>query len=939
MVRAVFALRPSGLCEPMDALDGLDGPLGALSDDAPEKPHADVVLVGHVAAHARPHAVVAFAVARGPDLLLRRRLVAFGPRTPRSGERAPVPRFPIGPAAQVDGPSAEEPAGPWLLDPDAPRGPDGFGPVAPSNEPSIASPAQRLGPLRGGEQLLFVGLGERAEPFVARLPASIPYATLAAPGLAPTAVPLVGDTLAIDVDARRVLVTFRGLLRVEPGVSPFPLHVVSGLAPVRAVEELRGAPRDWPRGAASPPSKRPPRSVDGLAVHDESGFVSRCFSWSSGAAGGERVLVVRGTFDVLADGPARLAAAQGELEGDVFAGDDPHAALVRAGDLAPHKPEVDVLVRGTAHGAPGQTSALVTLRLGPLEARLVAVGPRRWQSDRTPSAPGPLEPVPLTWESAYGGPGFADNPVGTGHGPGTLPPRLEDPSRLLRVQGERVRPVAFAPIAPSWPSRARHLGTFDRAWQKSRWPAFPTDFDRAFFSAAPAALRARFVSPSEAFRITSVRPGGGPFEGRFPGLSPRAFTTSARGTVSELALVLDTVVLCPDEGQFQLTWRGRFAPTAGGDEVLRVTVLRDDEGAPTAPAVRLARVLALAEPQLAPTAGPPVDAPSAEPTSDPFSERKRAARGRPPAPPPPLDRTRALALLAANKPLARRDFSDANLEGLDFSGKDLRRAIFARAALGGARFDGAQLGGANFSAAQAENSSWNGADLTRADLGGANLDGASFVEAKLDDASFADAQLRRARFERARGERTRLSGAQLEGASLDGAVMPKAVLARAHLTDATLRGAVLNDAKLDDADARRACFDDASLENARLAGARLESAQLVGIRAQGASWEQALADGANLRGALLDGGVFTEAHLDGADLRGVSASRASFRGASLRHTRFDGAQLTEASLEDALLDGTSFRGACLFQAEVGGADGSRALLTLAQLEGTKWGPG
>jgi hypothetical protein len=452
VVRAVFALRPSGLCEPMETLDGLDGPLGALSDDAPEKPHADVVLVGHVAAHARPHAVVAFAVARGPDLLLRRRLVAFGPRTPRSGERAPVPRFPIGPAAQVDGPSADEPAGPWLLDPDAPRGPDGFGPLAPSKvEPSIAPPAQRLGPLRGGEQLLFVGLGERAEPFVARLPASIPYATLAAPGLAPTGVPLVGDTLAIDVDARRVLVTFRGLLRVEPGASPFPLHVVSGLAPVRAIEELRGAPRDWPRGAASPLPQKPPRSVDGLVLHDESGFVSRCFSWSSGAAGGERVLVVRGTFDVLADGPARLAAAQGELEGDLFAGDDPHAALVRAGDLAPHKPEVDVLVRGTAHGAPGQTSALVTLRLGPLEARVVAVGPRRWQSDRTPSAPGPLEPVPLTWESAYGGPGFADNPVGTGHAPGTLPPRLEDPSRLLRVQGERVRPVAFAPIAPSWP--------------------------------------------------------------------------------------------------------------------------------------------------------------------------------------------------------------------------------------------------------------------------------------------------------------------------------------------------------------------------------------------------------------------------------------------------------------------------------------------------------
>lgn len=942
VVRAVFALGPSGLCEPLDARDGLAGPLGALSDDASAKPHADVVLVGHVAAHTRPYAVVGLAVARGPDVLLRRRLVAFGPRLGRSGERSPIPRFPIGPAAHDDAPRGEEPAGPWLLDPDAPRGPDGWGPLPPSarrGEPSIAPTAQRMGPLRGGEQVLLVGLGGAAEPWSMRLPASTPYATVEGPGLAPTSVPLVGDTLAIDVDARCVLLTFRGsvpLLGAARALSSSDLHVVSGLAPVRAIEELRGSPRDWPRGAPSAPPRPPPRSVDRLQLHDDSGFVSRCFVSPTGPAQGERVLVVRGRFDVVRGASARLAEEQGKLAGDVFVADDPRGALLRAGDLAPHKREVDVLVRGAAHGAAGQTSALVTLRLGALEARLVALGPRRWRSDGTPSAPGPLEPVPLTWESAYGGPGFADNPVGTGHAPGTAPPRLEDPSRLLRVQGERVRPVAFAPVAPSWPGRATHLGTFDAAWQKSRWPAFPADFDEAFFSAAPPALRTRLVSPSEAFRLTSVCPGGGPFEGQLAGLFPRAFATTERGLVAELPLVLDTVLLCPDEARVELTWRGRFAPARGDDPLLRVTVLRDDERSPASALTCVARVLALAEPHLAPLGDPPPAL--AEPPADVFRERRRAARERPPAPPPPLDRARVLALLAANKSLAGRDLSDARLEGLDLSGKDLRRTIFARAELGGARFDGARLAGASFAGAHAENSTWDGADLSRADLAGATLDGASFVEARLDDASFAGARLVGAHLERARGERTRLAGAELERASLDGAVLPKAVLSRARLTGATLRAVTLDDAKLDDADARRACFEGASLENARFAGAALEGAVFAGVRARGASWEQASAHHADLRGALLEGGVLTDAELDEADLRGVAASRARFRGASLRKTRFDGAQLSEASFEEAELDGTSFRGACLFQAEVGGADARRAVLANAQLDGTKWSP-
>src|SRR6185503_326948 len=120
----------------------------------------------------------------------------------------------------------------------------------------------------------------------------------------------------------------------------------------------------------------------------------------------------------------------------------------------------------------GRTTALVRLELGPLIARLVALGPRVWEGQH-PGPPGPFEPVPLRYEHAFGGPDFDANPAGTGHAPGSLPPRLEDPDRLLRARSDRLSPACFAPIAPSWPARSALLGTYDRAWRRERWPYFP----------------------------------------------------------------------------------------------------------------------------------------------------------------------------------------------------------------------------------------------------------------------------------------------------------------------------------------------------------------------------------------------------------------------------------------------------------------------------------
>ena len=71
--------------------------------------------------------------------------------------------------------------------------------------------------------------------------------------------------------------------------------------------------------------------------------------------------------------------------------------------------------------------------------------------------------MPIDWTRAYGGKGFADNPLGKG----AAPPR--DDGRIVPVQniidpklgrdGARI-PAAYAPVDQMWPARAqagRHL--------------------------------------------------------------------------------------------------------------------------------------------------------------------------------------------------------------------------------------------------------------------------------------------------------------------------------------------------------------------------------------------------------------------------------------------------------------------------------------------------
>ncbi|MCA9621475.1 MAG: DUF2169 domain-containing protein, partial [Myxococcales bacterium] len=432
-------------------------------DCVPAKAGADVVVIG-VPHLPRGRRILGVALARGVEVLWARRWILSGEK----GEPSVM---------AFDGSAVD--LGPRAITFDG-------GSVADDVRCFNAAPVdQRLAGLEGGEQILLTGAGDA--DLATRLPAVTASALLGGEPLS-----LVGDTLEIDLERGLVSLIWRGH-RAFRGSPPEQVEVA--LVPLIALEEVEGEPRNWTRSACRPTPDQPPIFGDALPAT------------TLPAVDGRRPVVVKATFT----GDGALVEHQPLLSGDRPDG--------YPSDLCPPKREVDVVALGHVYSGENPAVASARLQVGEVDARLVALGPRRWD-DGVPTAPEPFERVPLRWENAFGGPEIAANPRGMGRG--GPPPRLEDPRRLLRAEGDTPEPACFAPIPADFPIRDGG-GTYDRAWQRERWPALPRDYDPQAHQVAPRRQRCASLTGDEPFSIDSLRPGGADWRGRLPGLRPHVF--------------------------------------------------------------------------------------------------------------------------------------------------------------------------------------------------------------------------------------------------------------------------------------------------------------------------------------------------------------------------------------------------------------------------------
>jgi len=265
-------------------------------------------------------------------------------------------------------------------------------------------------------------------------------------------------------------------------------------------------------------------------------------------------------------------------------------------DLHIGKPGTDVLIIGHARAPRPTTEMAVLVSVAERQTSLRVLGDRVWRRDGTANAPEPFTEMALIWERAYGGRHASGerelaeerNPVGCGflgeRDPAELEglpvPNLLDPKAPQERLGDEAAPACFAPSAGAWLPRREFAGTYDAAWQKSRAPYLPDDFDPRFLQCATGELCfERFLQGAEPVRITGMTLEG-PIEFAVPTVRPQIEVMVA-GSPATPRAELETLWIEPDENRASMTWRAHLGVDRKVLRVQKVTISLPARGGPS----------------------------------------------------------------------------------------------------------------------------------------------------------------------------------------------------------------------------------------------------------------------------------------------------------------------------------------------------------------------
>lgn len=316
--------------------------------------------------------------------------------------------------------------------------------------------------------------------------------------------------------------------------------------------------------------------------------VSRCalrvgsLVWQ--AADGSFVLTIacKATY-LLQPGISHLAEHPDDIQAaDSYWDDDDRRSLHAAGELVPFKPQVDVLLTGSAYAPEGQVcrSLVSRLMVGSLNKAIEVYGDRAVHSDGRISAPSAFEKMPLRWERAAGGPGTS-NPVGIRMGTygASAVPNLQPPGTFLTTIWDAVEPIGFGPIAPIWPERLARLGHVAATWDHDGWyrRPLPAHLDAGYFNCAPPDQQIGDVAPDERIVLENLHRTYPRLSTNLAGVVPRAVLQRAGGR-EEIAFRCDTLWIDTDRGTCSVLWRAWAALRSPHEEGLVVVT---DDGQPS----------------------------------------------------------------------------------------------------------------------------------------------------------------------------------------------------------------------------------------------------------------------------------------------------------------------------------------------------------------------
>ncbi len=691
--------------------------------------------------------------------------------------------------------------------------------------------------------------------------------------------------------------------------------------------------------------------------------------------------LVKGTFNLQPGGsPAVLDEEQLSLTGDDHRDQDLEKLLRYPSDFAYFKPHTDLILTGTCYPPNEKPIAMLSVRfrVGAYEKMLTVVGDRRGDTSQEPSDPQPFERVPLTYEYAYGGTGYKQNPIGKGCNYVAYPdgetlypyPNIEFPQDVTLNTPKREQPAGFGPIPQTWPQRMAKVGTYNKKWLRKRWPWFPEDFDWSFFNAAPQDQQLpNYLNGDESLFFENVHPQHTQYTSKLPGLRVRCFLEErirASLNFREVPMNLDTLWVDMDQEQLVLVWRGcANVKTEKLEEVLRyfITTEPTDEQPQTPDDCHDAMVTAILkkeeedeefeseepdedeldeidededeqledeeieEPIVAVVPAPQPDdsnpavvavvAGVQSPTEDDSDDFDLEIE-EPPEEPDDDELTveQVMEKIQNKESLEEAELTDLNLSGVDLSGMNLREAVLEGVNLAKANLAGADLTGATLAGLNLRAANCRGTDLTNADLSEAQLTGADLSQAILQDADLTSADLRQANLRSIRAKDADFSEADLSEADLQDAALTEADLSDTRLHRANLSRASLIEASLTNAWGRNVQAQDAKMQGLKAAGANFCEGQFQRIAGKESVWEECELYGADFSQADLTAAEFSLAYLGWAKFNATELTEAVFDEACLVHAQIVRTKLFDASIQKADLSHANFQESNLYEANL-----------------------
>ena len=288
-------------------------------------------------------------------------------------------------------------------------------------------------------------------------------------------------------------------------------------------------------------------------------------------------VIIRGTFQI--NHATTVAEEQlPPVMADEYWGEPGSSSLKYMSDMHLGKPATDVVFVGRAWAPGGQKVQQIDVAASVADRQKTVrvFGNRQWRGGMLSpsiSPPEPFESMPITYEQAFGGIHEVDpekqqtlaedrNPVGVGFRGkrkakemvDTPLPNIEDPQQLIRSVKDQPPPAGFGFIAASWEPRRSFAGTYDEAWQKSRAPYLPTDFNPRFFNAAhPDLTFDRFLQGGEPVHIENASRRG-PLSFNLPRCT-LDIKVKVAGQTQQPPTNLETVLIEPEEDRLSLVWR------------------------------------------------------------------------------------------------------------------------------------------------------------------------------------------------------------------------------------------------------------------------------------------------------------------------------------------------------------------------------------------------